>query len=768
MTATAPPHSSSGNLPADLTSFVGRRPERTEIRQLLANTRLVTLTGFGGVGKTRLALRVGADVRRAFHHGVWFAELAELTNPALLADTIAKVFGLHTQTTGSALQSLTEHLATRNVLIVLDNCEHLIDACAELADILLRACPDVHILATSREPLGIVGETVLPVAPLPVPPTQVTGSGAVTEYEAITLFRDRAVAVTPGFRIGDDNRDDVAGICRRLEGIPLALELAAVRLRGLSTAQLLEQLDDRLQLLNAGSRVAPSRQRTLRGCIEWSYDLCTAREQRLWAGIAVFSGGFELDAAHAVCGGTGHHGAELLDTVLSLVDKSILISEDVGGRMRYRMLEVIRQYGEERLRSLDDEYVIRLRHSEFYAGLSEQAAEEWLSPRQGAWMDRLRREHANFQRALTFSLAQPQATTAGLRIAGVLHEHWIALGAIAEARHWCERLLMGEPVTSELYAGVVSTAAWMAIMQGDLACADTLITTGSTMAGLDDVARTWFDNLAGLLAMYDGSDLDESIAVNERALVIVRGTDDVRREITTLILLQLAHCYAGHHTEALRHHEMCLRLCADIGDSWYASYSLWNAGIVHWFDGDSRAARTALRRSLRLKRDVRDEFGVAIALEAMAWVTPEPRRAATLLGIAATRWGTIGMQVRKIPATAHWHNACEDRLRTQLGADGLSQALAESAKFDATAGLDYALDDGAKPTDTVPPQTAPPLTRREQEVATLVSRGLSNREIAGNLVIAQRTAETHVEHILTKLGFTSRVQIAAWIAEQPR
>jgi non-specific serine/threonine protein kinase len=766
MTAMTPPHSSSGNLPADLTSFVGRRPERVEIRQLLAGTRLVTLTGFGGVGKTRLALRVGADVRRAFHHGVWFAELAELTNPALLSDTIAKVFGLHTQTAGSALESLTEHLATRNVLIVLDNCEHLIDACAELTDLLLRACPGVHVLATSREPLGIVGETVLPVAPLPFPPTQATGSGVVTEYEAITLFKDRASAVTPDFRIDDDNRDDVTGICRRLEGIPLALELAAVRLRGLSTAQLLEQLDDRLQLLNAGSRVAPSRQRTLRGCIEWSYDLCTAPEQRLWASAAVFSGGFELDAAHAVCGGAGHRPAELLDTVLSLVDKSILISENIGGRMRYRMLEVIRQYGEELLRSLDAEQAIRLRHSEFFAGLSEQAAQDWLSPRQGAWMDRLRREHANFQQALTFSLARPAATAAGLRIAAVLHEHWIALGAVAEGRHWCERLLMGEPVAPELHAGVVSTAAWMAIMQGDLACADNLITTGSTMAGLDDVTRTWFDNLAGLLAMYDGSDLDRSIAVNERALATVRGANDVRHEVTTLILLQLAHCYAGHHTEALRHHEMCLRLCAEFGDSWYSSYSLWNAGIVHWFDGDSQSALTALQRSLRLKRDVRDDFGVTIALEAMAWATPEPRRAATLLGIAATRWGAMGMQVSKVPATARWHSACEERLRTQLGDDGLSRALAESAKLDSTA-LDYALDDGAKPPHTTPRQTAPPLTRREHEVATLVSRGLSNREIAGNLVIAQRTAETHVEHILTKLGFTSRVQIAAWIAEQP-
>lgn len=766
MTAMVPPRSASGNLPAELTSFVGRRPERAEIRQLLATTRLVTLTGFGGVGKTRLALQVGADVRRAFPHGVWFAELAELTNPALLADTIAKVFGLHTQTTGSALESLTEHLATRKVLIVLDNCEHLIGACAELADQLLRACPAVHVLATSREPLGIVGETVLPIAPLPFPPAQVTGSGGTTEYEAITLFEDRARAVTPGFRIDENNRDAVAGICRRLEGIPLALELAAVRLRGLSTAQLLEQLDDRLHLLNAGSRTAPNRQRTLRGCIEWSYDLCTAHEQRLWAVAAVFSGGFELDAAHAVCG-AGYEPGDLLETVLSLVEKSILISEDVGGRMRYRMLEVIRRYGEERLRSRDDEDTIRHRHSEFFAELSEQAAQGWLSPRQGAWMDRLRREHANFQRALTFSLAQPGATAAGFRIAGVLHEHWIALGAVAEGRHWCERLLNREPITPELYAGVVSTSAWMAILQGDLACARMLIATGSAIEGLDDVARTWFDNLTGLLAMYDGSDLETSIAVNERALVTVRAARDIRRELTTLILLQLGHCYAGHHAEALRHHEMCLRLCAELGDSWYASYSLWNAGIVHWLDGDSPAALTALRRSLRLKRDVRDEFGVAVALESMAWSTPEPERAAILLGLAAIRWKAMGMQVGKVPATVRWHKACEDRLRAQLGNGGLSQKLAESATFDTT-GLEYALDDAAEPAHTAPARTVPPLTRREYEVATLVSRGLSNREIAGNLVIAQRTAETHVEHILTKLGFNSRVQIAAWIAEQSR
>ncbi|WP_109526579.1 MULTISPECIES: ATP-binding protein [Nocardia] len=767
MTTTLPPHGSPGNLPADLTSFVGRRAERTEIKQLLSNTRLVTLTGFGGVGKTRLALRAGTDLRRAFRDGVWFADLAALTNPALLTDTVAKVFGLHTQAARSALESLTDHLTSRNVLILLDNCEHLIDSCAELADVLLRACAGVHILATSREPLGIAGETALPVAPLRFPPARPVGSAAEAEYEAITLFRDRAVAVAPRFRIEAGNRDDVAAICRRLEGIPLALELAAVRLRGLSAAQLLEQLDDRLQLLNAGSRVAPDRQRTLRGCIEWSYDLCTARERELWASAAVFSGGFELDAAHAVCGGAGHRPAELLDTVLSLVDKSILITEDVGGRMRYRMLEVIRQYGEQRLRSHDSERAIRLRHSDFYAELAEQANREWLSPRQGAWMDRLRREHANFQRALAFSLTQPEASTAGLRIAGVLHEHWIALGAVGEGRHWCERLLAGERGAPEIYAGVVSTAAWIAIVQGNLAAADKLITTGATMEGLGDITRTSFDNLAGLHAIYDGRDLDNAIASNERALAVVRDAGDVRREITTLTLLQFAHCYGGRHAQALRYHEMCMRLCADVGDSWYASYSLWNAGVVHWFDADSGSALTTLRRSLRLKQRVRDEFGVAIVLEALAWATPEPERAATLLGIAATRWEAMGIQASKVPATAHWHNACEDRLRMAIGEDGLARALAESANFDAVA-LEYALDDSAKPADTARPHTATPLTRREHEVAALVSRGLSNREIAGALVIAQRTAETHVEHILTKLGFTSRVQIAAWMADRQR
>jgi predicted ATPase len=358
------------NLPAGLTRFVGRRHELTKAKRLLSTTRLLTLTGPGGVGKTRLALQLAAEVQRAFPDGVWLVELAELTEPALLGHTVAEALGLREQSGHWRLATLTDHLTGRHLLLILDNCEHLVDACAVLVDQLLRTCPQLHMLATSRQPLSITGEHILPVPPLPVPDSdQLPPPEALARYDAVTLFLDRATSAVPSFRLTADNHAAVARLCQALEGIPLALELAAVRLRALSASQILDRLTDRYALLSAGSRSAPSRQQTLRACIDWSFELCSPAERMLWARLAVFAGGFELDAAEGICSDDQLPREAVFDLVAALVDKSILIREERDAHIRYRLLETIRQYGQEKLREGGELATWRRRHRDWYAEL---------------------------------------------------------------------------------------------------------------------------------------------------------------------------------------------------------------------------------------------------------------------------------------------------------------------------------------------------------------------------------------------------------------
>jgi predicted ATPase/DNA-binding CsgD family transcriptional regulator len=358
-----------GNLPLQLTSFVGRRSEVAEVKRMLSASRLVTLKGPGGVGKTRLALKVATDVRRAFGDGVWLVELGQLRDPALLPHTLAESVGLWEQPGRPLTAALEEYLAPRRLLLVLDNCEHLVEAVAVEVDLLLRFCPELRVLATSREPLGILGEVMLSVPPLSVPdPHRPCSLPELSRFEAVRLFADRAASAVPDFDLTEDNQLAVVEICQRLDGLPLAIELAAVRLRALSAQEIAHRLSDRYQLLTTGSRAAPARQQTLRACIQWSYDLCSPPEQLLWARLAVFDGGFELNAAEGICAGDGLAQANMLDLVASLVDKSILVGER-GAVMRYRMLDSIREFGREKLQQTGEYAALRRRHRGWYADL---------------------------------------------------------------------------------------------------------------------------------------------------------------------------------------------------------------------------------------------------------------------------------------------------------------------------------------------------------------------------------------------------------------
>jgi predicted ATPase len=371
-----------GNLPAELTTFVGRTTELSAVKHMLTSSRLVTLTGIGGVGKTRLALRAAAEVESTFPDGGWLVELGELHDGSVLADVVAEGLGLRDDPSRCLGDLLVEYLCARSLLLVLDNCEQVVDGTAKLAEALLRSCPSLRILATSRENLGIGGEAVLHVSPLAFPDADKEPTlGGLPGFDAIALFASRAAEAVPGFELTDQNKSTVAHICSRLEGLPLAIELAAARLRAISPDQMLDRLSDRYSLLTRGSRGAPKRQQTLSWSVGWSYDLCTPDEQRLWTRLSVFARSFELQAAEDICGGD-LAPKDVLDLLSSLVDKSILIRTDSEGVVRYRMLETLREFGLDRIEHGGELTELRRRHAEWYRQLINDAEADWMSPRQ--------------------------------------------------------------------------------------------------------------------------------------------------------------------------------------------------------------------------------------------------------------------------------------------------------------------------------------------------------------------------------------------------
>ena len=431
----------SNNLPAQLTSFIGRQREMAEVRRLLGETRLMTLTGAGGAGKTRLALEAAAGLRPDFTDGIWWVELASLYDPALVPQAVGAALGLRDQASRPMLDQLGDHLRARRLLLVLDNCEHLIAACAITANTLLRVAPTLRILVTSREPLEIAGEITYRVPSLETPdPAHLPPFASLARFEAVRLFADRAAAVLPGFVLTEANGSAVAEICCGLDGIPLAIELAAARMRTLSVEELRVRLRDRFRVLTGGSRVALPRHRTLRATIDWSYGLLSEPERVLLRRLAVFTGGWTLEAAEAVCSGDGVPEGEVLDLLAHLVDKSLVILEwpsDVG---RYRLLETVRQYGLELLEERGETLIWRQRHASFFLAVAEEAEPKLFGPEQDAWFARLEAEHGNLRAALEW-LAQQDEALQGLRLAGALWRFWEVRGHLAEARTWLSEML---------------------------------------------------------------------------------------------------------------------------------------------------------------------------------------------------------------------------------------------------------------------------------------------------------------------------------------
>ena len=778
MAITKPAGAGRGALPAELTSFVGRRHELRETRRLLASSRILTLTGVGGVGKTRLALRMAAEVRRTFPDGVWFVELASLHDPQLVPHTVANTLELR-QVSADPAADLAAYLEAQQLLVVLDNCEHLTDACAVLASKLLAAAPGLRILATSRHVLGVEGEQILSVPPLSTPDSEVL-AGDATHYESVRLFLERATAVAPGFEITDLNRAAVVEVCRRLDGIPLAIELAAVWLRILSPVQILERLEDRFRLLSSGRPAAPARQQALDAAVGWSHDLCSPTEQLMWARLSVFVGGFDLEAAEHVCSGGDIERDEVLGLVASLVNKSIIVRKVAteNSTAWYHMLETIRQYGAGRLTSADQVRALQVRHRDHYRTLAAAFAAEGFGPDQAHWFLQLRRESANLRAALEFCLGDEHEAAAAFDIAAPIWNFWFA-GFLREGyRHLTRALeLATEQTASRAYA--LWAASYLAMFATDFdRNASMLAECDEIAARLDDpLLHARIKECRGQATLYQG-DIPGAIELLEQARREFQALADPLGEFDTLILLT-ASTFFLDDPRADEFSRLALALAEQHGAQSSTAYALWAVGIAKWRAGDFDRATQSLRRSVRLFLPMHDLTGISFGVQALSWCASfaEPgERAARLLGAAQAVWRTSGAKVDETTAYSVFDQRSTDALRAAgsgvFETTSFEQAFAEGASYSFHQAVALALgeddDADAPPTASPAPRAgaAGGLTRREREVAGLLAEGLSNKDIAGRLVISQRTVETHVDHVLGKLGLTSRGQVASWVAAQ--
>jgi non-specific serine/threonine protein kinase len=765
------------NLPWELTNFVNRRSEVAEIKSSLSTFRLVTLTGIGGVGKTRLALRAASSTKRGFAGGVWVVELADV-DASLLVEVIAAALGIRDESTSPLLEVIIERVSANEILLVLDNCEHIIEDVAQLTETLLRTCPNLRILATSRERLNIAGEAVVAVSPLTVPSlNQRIPLQKLPHYHGVALFTDRAAAAAPGFELREDNKDAVARLCSRLDGLPLALELAAARLRTMSPEQILERLEDRYALLTRGSRTSPNRQQALRCSIDWSYELCTSTEQRLWSRLSIFGGSFELDDVEYVCGTDLASDPQtdersLLDVLSSLLDKSIIIREGTNDVARYRLLETIREYGHEKLCESGEENDLRRRHRDWYQQLAMDSEAGWVSDRQPYWIARLERELPNLREAIEFCLSEEteEAVEVGLSTVAALMEFWSFRGLYGEGRAWLDRLL-ASPRAASLPTRIkaLGVACLFAAVQGDFESAGAFLQesqslTRSTPTAIAEAHVAFAD---GFLALAQGRP-NHACSSFEHVIALLHSAGTAYLHMRALTLLGWALEVSGELEEALKHYQHVRSITQARGESLYRSIALRGMGVALWQRGEPDHARGLLEEALRVGWRLKSPSTIALNLEALAWMggpSDSAERAAVLMGAARGLWPVGSSATTVLPNMSRFHDESEQKTRRVLGSRKFEAALRRGQNMDMSVAVAYAL--GEQASDAPYASNSPrKLTKRERQVAELIAHGMSNKQIAAKLVISQRTAEGHVEHILNKLGFTSRAQVAVWIAEK--
>jgi non-specific serine/threonine protein kinase len=803
---------SPNNLPFQVNRFIGREREMSAVRELLMTTRLLTLAGAGGSGKTRLALQVATDLLEEFEQGVWWVELAALSDPLLVPQAVASALGIPERADCPLTEALADALRPKQLLLVLDNCEHLLAACAQLIETLLRTCSKLRVLVTSRETLTISGETVWLVLPLRVPDTyQPPPIAGLLTYEAVALFVERARAALPSFTLTAQNAPAVVQICRRLDGMPLAIELAAARIRALSVEQIVARLDDAYRLLTGGSRSALPRQQTLRAAMDWSYDLLSAQEQAFFRRLSVFAGTFSLAAAEAICAGEPGEVYDALDLLSSLIDKSLVLMEQRNGEARYRLLETIRQYGQDKLQECAEAAMVRRRHRDWYAHLAAQAEAETLDARQKSVFDRLEAEHDNLRAALGWSLEQQEAESAA-QMGAAIRLFWLLRGYMSEGRSWLERALAGLSAKNAVRAKALNVAAILASLQDDSTTARTLVAeslalsrqlaerkqTGYALYILARLARiegdyagavTFLeeslalfrqlgqkDDIAlvlsdfGLTVLYLG-DYERATALCEQSLALSRELGDLRGIASWLANLAIVTLARGDARQATELCEESLTIRKALGYKGGCAHTLTILGRIALAQGAYERATACYQESLTLRQETGEKEGIATALEGLAAVTGmqrEPVNAARLYGFAEALRTLLGAPLTPIDRPAYLQTVAA--IRAQLDeaaflkawAEGqamtLEEAIAEAVQVKAREHIPPTTLPAPVETPSTPPTRRNPfgLTARELEVLRLMTQGLTTTQIAAQLLISPRTADAHLRSIYGKLEVTSR------------
>jgi non-specific serine/threonine protein kinase len=746
-------------LPRPLTSFVGREQLLNEAQRMLAEGRLVTLTGPGGSGKSRLSVELAWEAAEKFRDGACFVAFAPLRDPALVLSTIADRLGLPDSGDRPIQEILAAHLEDAEILLVLDNFEHVVDAAPAVTELLGRTRA-TRVLVTSRSLLHVSGEQELPVPPLELPSD--LSAAAVAECESVRLFVERAAAISPGFAVTDANAVAVAGVVHRLDGLPLAIELAAVRVKVLPPGALLERLDDALGLLVGGGRDLPDRQRTLRATISWSHELLSERGRCLLAVCSVFRGGVTLDVLEAVCA-EADLCAPVVDGLQELVEHSLVrvVPGDEDGR--YLLLETIREFAAERLEAMREAARIYRSHAAAYLAVAEREERALSGPDQQLALDRLATDHDNIRAALDwYRRSEP---VVALRLAAAMARFWSVRAHFTEGRERLEGLLELVSDADRTRAGALNGAAWLAIDQGDYPRARLLLEESLALSDClgDELSEgtAWTYLARSRLANLE---VAEAVPLADRGLRQLRTAGQPADVALALMYAGLSAMFSDRHADACELFEEALGLCRQVGHLWVAGRVLQQLGCVRLELGDLRAARGALEEGLRLSVALRDWFPIPIGLGGFAGIAAMTRRPRRALRLAAAAQAIAAEREFSSPKP---RDAMVERwLVPARAAAGASAARVEAEGRALTLDEAVALALSDEPDDGRGPGRRLTLTSREREVAQLVAEGLTNRQIAARLHLSVRTVDVHVDHVLTKLGYRNRTQLATWAYEE--
>ena len=760
------------NLPVELSSFVGREKELPEVRRLLENNRLLTLTGSGGCGKTRLALAAASELVERFEDGVWMVELASLAEPSLVPQAVAFTLGVRERLGSSLTEALSDYLRTRKLLLILDNCEHLIEACAELAEALLHSCPGLRVLTTSREALGITGEVAWPVPSLSLPDLRrLPEIESLPRYESARLFVERAVTVKPTFKLTEQNAPAVAQVCYRLDGIPLAIELAAARTKVLSVEEISARLGDSFRLLATGSRTATPRQRTLHATMDWSHELLGQKERVVFRRLSVFAGSFTLEAAESICAGEQLQRDEVLELLSHLVDKSLMVAQERDGTARYRLLETIRQYGRERLEEVGEAAQVREQHAGYYLALAEEAEPELKGEGQVTWLERLETEHGDLRVAMVWLLERGEPESAA-RLGWALWLFWGIRTHLAEGRRSMERALSARGsvgMSASARARALFVAGMMANYQGDHLSAEPLVqeSLGLFKELGDKVGTAYALSNAGYVALGQGR-YGQAIAVIEEAADLFLEEGEKWGAAIELGFLAVAWRNRGDHKRAKRLAERALAISREIGERQASTSALYTLAILARTEGKDEHARNLFEEGLRLSAELGNEADVAHCLEGLASMYGAEGKIVR----AARLWGAEEALLEKLEDAVYTylpdralHRSQVAAARSQVDEAAWTAAWTEGRAMSLEQAVSYALEQEPASDPAAPEPHLAGLSAREVDVLRLVATGLTNAEVADRLFLSSRTVDWHMGSIYRKLEIHSRAEATRFAAE---